>query len=311
MSKSNEVSWKPRIYAALSIMAIFAIGIAAGAGLHRLYRPKHRSPSPPPPPLFKPLPLEQLGLSQSQWQQVRSVMVNDNTPHWLSTELYCGLTDEGDVWAGCTTSATGLLEGAHPSPCYVCGSTASTGTSVRISGLDNHQSYQFAVVAVDDSGNPSYVSEVISATPVPTTDFAEAYADAGGKEQGGFCFVATELYGSYDHPDVRKLRRFRDEVLARSTAGRRFIAWYYRHGRGLARLTRHSPALRTLAWFGVKTLVIVSEQVLPETGDESPAHSSWPLPTALLLAIASFMIVRRHGISCQKVRGSNSGEQQA
>lgn len=41
------------------------------------------------------------------------------------------------------------------------------------------------------------------------------------------CYIATAVYGSYDAPEVRVLRSFRDEVLAKSMAGRAFIRSYY------------------------------------------------------------------------------------
>lgn len=41
------------------------------------------------------------------------------------------------------------------------------------------------------------------------------------------CYIATAVYGSYDAPEVRVLRRFRDEVLSRSLPGRAFIRVYY------------------------------------------------------------------------------------
>ena len=55
-------------------------------------------------------------------------------------------------------------------------------------------------------------------------------ASAGG------CFVATAAYGGRSHPDVRALRRFRDEVLVRHAAGRAFIRVYRVVGPKLARL---------------------------------------------------------------------------
>ena len=47
----------------------------------------------------------------------------------------------------------------------------------------------------------------------------------GGKKKG--CYVATCIYGSYDSPEVLKLRRYRDNVLAQSWHGRKLIAIYY------------------------------------------------------------------------------------
>lgn len=41
------------------------------------------------------------------------------------------------------------------------------------------------------------------------------------------CYVASCVYGSYDCPQVWTLRRYRDEYLERSIAGRVFIRIYY------------------------------------------------------------------------------------
>ncbi|BDZ64325.1 hypothetical protein GCM10025877_12630 [Agromyces mangrovi Wang et al. 2018] len=53
--------------------------------------------------------------------------------------------------------------------------------------------------------------------------------------QGG-CFVATAVYGSYDCPEVRVLRRYRDGQLARHRAGRLFIQLYYKVSPALVRV---------------------------------------------------------------------------
>jgi hypothetical protein len=55
-------------------------------------------------------------------------------------------------------------------------------------------------------------------------------ASAGG------CFVATAVYGDPTHPDVRDLRRFRDQILVRHAAGRAFIRAYRVVGPRLATL---------------------------------------------------------------------------
>ena len=41
------------------------------------------------------------------------------------------------------------------------------------------------------------------------------------------CYIATAIYGSYEAPEVRVLRKFRDEVLQQSFLGRLFITTYY------------------------------------------------------------------------------------
>lgn len=68
-------------------------------------------------------------------------------------------------------------------------------------------------------------------------------------DQAGDCFIATAVYGDYDHPDVRQLRRFRDETLRHSAWGRSFIAWYYRYGSGLAeQLDGRRRLKRSIRW---------------------------------------------------------------
>ena len=46
-------------------------------------------------------------------------------------------------------------------------------------------------------------------------------------EFGGFCFLATAAWGSYQEPHVQVLRRFRDEVLLTNGPGRAFVSAYY------------------------------------------------------------------------------------
>jgi len=67
---------------------------------------------------------------------------------------------------------------------------------------------------------------------------------------GATCFVATAAFGDEAHPTVESLRCFRDETLSKSTAGLRFIDWYYKNGSRLAeKLEKNSflkPVVRLL-----------------------------------------------------------------
>ena len=49
------------------------------------------------------------------------------------------------------------------------------------------------------------------------------------------CYIATDVYGSYDCPEVWTLRRFRDEYLKGSVFGRLFVRFYYAVSPGLVR----------------------------------------------------------------------------
>lgn len=41
------------------------------------------------------------------------------------------------------------------------------------------------------------------------------------------CYIATMVYGDYDHPSVMVLRQFRDERLLTNYVGRVFVSFYY------------------------------------------------------------------------------------
>jgi len=94
---------------------------------------------------------------------------------------------------------------------------------------------------------------------------------------GGGCFIATAVYGSYDHPDVIVLRRFRDTTLQSCVSGREFIAWYYRNGPEYAEWLRSRP----LAISCVRSLLKCFVAFLSEP--------SW----FVVLVVFMFCVVRR------------------
>lgn len=50
-----------------------------------------------------------------------------------------------------------------------------------------------------------------------------------GSSSGGGCYIATMAYGDYNHPQVIHLRGFRDNILAKSVAGKWLIKIYYQY----------------------------------------------------------------------------------
>ncbi|MFZ9594471.1 MAG: CFI-box-CTERM domain-containing protein [Bdellovibrionia bacterium] len=68
--------------------------------------------------------------------------------------------------------------------------------------------------------------------------FRNAYKVLGGKTR---CFVVTSLVDVIEFETLSTLRQFRDQVLRESPRGRRFIVWYYQHGKHLAQLLDRSP----------------------------------------------------------------------
>ena len=85
---------------------------------------------------------------------------------------------------------------------------------------------------------------------------AETSTPAAKKKRKKFCFIATAVYGSYDHPDVLVLRSFRDNTLQDYVWGRKFIAWYYEHGPAYAEWIKSRPFLASLVHLALRGVVL-------------------------------------------------------
>lgn len=68
---------------------------------------------------------------------------------------------------------------------------------------------------------------------------------------GGPCYIATMAYGSYDHPQVIKLRNFRDNTLSNTKLGTWFISKYYSYS---PKLVRHLQSKKTINYLIKKFL---------------------------------------------------------
>ncbi len=71
---------------------------------------------------------------------------------------------------------------------------------------------------------PSYTSKTTS-NYTPTT--SSSYTTSSNKKSSEGCYIATMVYGDYDHPKVMVLRQYRDNYLMNSFIGRCFIKIYY------------------------------------------------------------------------------------
>lgn len=107
-------------------------------------------------------------------------------------------------------------------------------TSYQDSDLLPGTTYYYRLKAFNPAGDSVYSNEAV------TTTFQAAPTSAGGSSN---CFIATAAYGSYLHPFVKILRDFRDNVLMTSSAGKTFVAWYYRVSPPLARIIAQNGAL--------------------------------------------------------------------
>jgi fibronectin type III domain protein len=125
--------------------------------------------------------------------------------------------------------------------------TSGEAEDHQITGLVNFTNYEVWVTAVDEALNESDDSEIETGMPEPVEDFYETYRNGGGSDSGGFCFVATAAFGSYQAGMVIPLRVFRDTILAQTAFGRDLIAGYYQYGPRWARAIRGSETHRAVA----------------------------------------------------------------
>lgn len=157
-----------------------------------------------------------------------------------------------DARIGPDAGTMGTIEELDPA--FICSGVIPAGSkdaritvpSAVAAALGPTDTIELVLVETDSHKNPNPLFAG-NARPQPVRDFWETYTDAGGSAQGGFCFVATAAYGSYDHPFVVVLRDFRDDTLAKTSVGRAFIRWYYRNSPPLAAYIRTHPVARFLA----------------------------------------------------------------
>lgn len=146
----------------------------------------------------------------------------------------------------------------------------STKSIAIESGLSNDVTYYVSVATRDEADNESALSNQLEVTPASTTDFWEGYTGAGGSDEGGFCFIATAAYGTPLEAELGTLRRFRDDLLMHSEAGRWLVARYYELGRFWAAFIADKPALRLVVrvllvpvvWLAELTLALGPEGTL-------------------------------------------------
>ena len=70
-----------------------------------------------------------------------------------------------------------------------------------------------------------------------------SYSRNSSKKEG--CYIATMVYGDYDHPQVLVLRRFRDKQLLSTHLGKAFVKLYYWVSPGLVTLLSRNKKINT------------------------------------------------------------------
>ncbi len=66
------------------------------------------------------------------------------------------------------------------------------------------------------------------------------------KELNKGCYIATMVYGDYNHPQVMILRQFRDEVLDKMVLGKWFIKTYYHYSPKIVEKLKNKKAINII-----------------------------------------------------------------
>jgi len=93
------------------------------------------------------------------------------------------------------------------------------------------------------------------------------------------CFIATAAYGSYFSPQVKVLRKFRDQILLNSSAGHRLVEFYYQYSPAVAAFIQNSNLLKAIVIALLTPLVYALQH---------------PLSAILLLSIVVLFYQRQH-----------------
>lgn len=78
------------------------------------------------------------------------------------------------------------------------------------------------------------------------------------KSEGGGCFIATATYGSPLAGEVRTLYEFRDAILLKSEAGRKFVSLYYRLSPALSRQIERHEILKKISAIILKPVILLA-----------------------------------------------------
>ena len=159
--------------------------------------------------------------------------------------------------------------------------TISSSNGYSLINNDSNDSkyvYSLKIIPQDQAKNIDE-SQFITAlgSAITTSGFWSNYKKHGGKEDGGYCFIATASFGSYFNPNVKILRKFRDTFLLTNKIGTEFVNLYYEYGSKFAKIITKYPILKPIVRVLLIPLVIFAYMLLS--------------PFLLLLLLTSFIIL--------------------
>ena len=73
--------------------------------------------------------------------------------------------------------------------------------------------------------------------------FKSSQNSSGLGNNNSGCYIATMVYGDYEHPQVLVLREFRDKILAQFLIGRLYIRFYYKYSPSWVKALEHNKMI--------------------------------------------------------------------
>ena len=126
------------------------------------------------------------------------------------------------------------------------------GTTITIPGFSSSKEAVLLICNITDVDDHQANFSTDSFTPVVN----EPTLTPNSSSSGSGCFIATAAYGSYLHPQVQKLRHFRDNHLLTNVPGRAFVTLYYRYSPPLAEFIARHAFLRGMTRMFLTPIII-------------------------------------------------------
>ena len=203
--------------------------------------------------------LDELKKCESSPPEFLTITREDRDEHWIQI-LYSD--DDREIWP-----AAPELKGLKMQ-IYVLNPSYGNFTETEIKRYKKNferilENYDFYI----EDGSYFYATnDIVETSHVVSSIFRDVYQCGGNLEfeaegdlstlsnttkvkttkKSGSCFVATAVYEDYDHPQVIRLRAFRDHFLSSSALGRILIRIYYVVGPFLAIFPTRSRVTKRL-----------------------------------------------------------------
>jgi len=187
----------------------------------------------------------------------RITLENPTQTDATGIEVVDTLPDGVEFLQTTTTPAAAAMFNVGPPPTitWAVGALSAGATAV----LEIDVAVEFAAAgqtiinqAEVTQSDPPFATGQSAQSEVVVDEFGQDILTNGGD---GNCFIATAAYGSYLAPEVRVLRKFRDEFLLTNSTGRAFVSWYYRVSPPLADLIAQFDWARWLVRIALSPVV--------------------------------------------------------